>query len=143
MLSVLIKTTKDFALDPEIVERKAKEILSRYFEKREKVELSVIFVDEIESHRFNLRLRKKDELASILTFSLQEQTGQAPPEAGQAFKFDSSPDGVLRLGDIVICPAVMNRQGLTLEEILEHGIKSLFSRIPTTTNQRFRDQRNP
>ncbi len=129
MFSVLIKTTKDFALDPEIVKRKAIEILGRYFEKRDRVELSVVFVDETESHQLNLRLRKKDESASVLTFSLQEQTGQE-------FKFNSSPDGVLRLGDIVICLAVMNSKGLTLEEILKHGIKGLFSRIPTTTNQK-------
>ena len=136
MFSVLIKTTKDFALDLEVVKRKAREVLGHYFEKRDKVELSIIFVDEARSHQLNLRLRKKDEPASVLTFSLQEQTGQA-------IKFDSSPDGVLRLGDLVICPAVMSRKGLALEEILEHGIKSLFSRIPTTTNQRFRDKRNP
>jgi len=136
MFSVLIKTTKDFALDPEIVKRKAKKILDRYFEKRDKVELSVVFVDETESHQLNLKLRKKDEPASVLTFSLQELTVQE-------FKFNSSPDEVLRLGDIVICLAVMNRKGLTLEEILKHGIKSLFSRIPTTTNQRSRDKRNP
>jgi len=73
MFSVLIKTTKDFALDPEIVKRKAIEILGRYFEKRDRVELSVVFVDETESHQLNLRLRKKDESASVLTFSLQEQ----------------------------------------------------------------------
>jgi len=136
MFSVLIKADKDFALDLRVVKRKAKEVLGRYFEKRDKVELSVVFVDEAESHRFNLRLRKKDEPVSILTFSLQEQTGQE-------FKFNSSPDGVLRLGDIVICPAVMNRKRLTLEEILEHGIKSLFFRIPTTANQRFGNKRSP
>ena len=143
MFSVLIKTTKDFALDPEIVKRKARKILDRYFEKRDKVELSVVFVDEAESHQLNLKLRKKDEPASVLTFSLQEQTGQILRFTGREFKFNSSPDEVLRLGDIVICLAVMNRKGLTLEEILKHGIKGLFSRIPTTTDQRSRDKRNP
>jgi len=143
MFSVLIKVTRDFALDPEIVRKKVEEILDRYFKKKDKVELSVVFVDETESRRLNLKLRKKDEAASILTFSLQEQIGQILYFTGQEFKFNSSPDGVLRLGDMVICPAVMDRKGLTLEEILEHGIKGLFLRIPTTANQGFGNKRNP
>ncbi len=136
MFSILIKTVDDFALDLKRVELLSQKILGRCFNKQAKVELSIFFVDEKFSHQLNLKLRQKDEPASVLTFCLQEQ-------AGQAINFNTSPDGVLRLGDMVISPPVMDKKGLSLEEILKHGIKSLLSRVPAEKLQGFGYQRNP
>jgi len=42
----------------------------------------------------------------------------------------------LLLGDIVICPIEAKKKNLSIEFLIEHGIKNLLSEIPITKNLR-------
>jgi len=138
MFSILIKSPEKFCLPEKTIKREAEKILLKYFPESDNVELSLFFVDKDEIWQMNRRHRNLDEPASILSFSQQEksQTEVYQAETGQAFV--NSPDGVLRLGDLVICREIADIKNLSLKDLLNHGIAGLFSQIPTANNWRAR-----
>jgi rRNA maturation RNase YbeY len=143
MYSVLIKSAKKFDLAESEVRRMAGKVLETFFDKNLDLELSLYFVDSKTIHEMNREYRHLNETASILSFSQQELSPTERLQAkGQAYttesrlEFNNAPDKVLRLGDLVICLSVAQEKDLTLEDLLKHGIKSLFSQIPSANSLR-------
>ncbi len=84
---------------------KAGEVLGEDFSK---VSVSVNFVDGDEIHRLNKNFRDVDRETDVLSFpNLDKKSSQSLAEFDSERNFD---DGMLFVGDIVICEKVANMQ---------------------------------
>jgi probable rRNA maturation factor len=92
----------------------------------DRVEVSVSVVGERKIKALNKKYRQTDEITDVLSFPLEDTKTETP--------FLSSPDGVLRLGDIVICYSQAVRQAAEhnrmvdneMEMLAEHGCRHLL-----------------
>ena len=83
------------------------------------VELSVVFVDSLRAKNLNKKYRKMDYVPQVLGFPMSREIDK---------------DGLVRLGDVVICVEELNKEtekyGKKRKEILRewirHGIKNLL-----------------
>jgi probable rRNA maturation factor len=77
------------------------------------VELSMLFVDEQAMTDLNKRFRGKDGPTDVLSFPIDEvpvEGGRSPDSGGTGPGFTAEPSDLPTvLGDVVICPAVANR----------------------------------
>ena len=126
MISILIKSAKKFTLEEERIRSWASNSLKKHG--LANGELSLFFVDSKEIQVLNRRYRKLDQATSVLTFF----QGQAYPESIRR----ATPGKTLLLGDIVICPVEAKKKNLSIEFLIEHGIKNLLSEIPTAKSLR-------
>ena len=135
MISVLIDSAEQSSVD----RAKVKKIVESFLQKQkvDDVEISLKFVGREEMRRLNRDYRDLDEPTTILAFSQQEQ------KKGRAFK--KPPFIVRNLGDLVLCREEMEKKGLSLKELLVHGLKNLLrfdgqsgllTKIPTAKNLR-------
>ena len=69
--------------------------------------VSLSFVDEKEIQKLNKQFREVDKATDVLSFPLLDIKY---PQKISDFEEDVSPDGILYLGDVVICPSVAKRQ---------------------------------
>lgn len=76
-----------------------------------KVVADVSFVDEKTIRKLNRRWRKLDKPTDVLSFPLE---------------FDQGPDGVMRLGDIVICKTQSQAKGHTVPWLIKHAMLHLL-----------------
>ena len=128
MISILIKSAKKITLDEEKIKFWASNSLKKHG--LVNVELSLSFVKPEEIQALNRKYRKLDKATSVLTFF----QGQAyPPKPWRRRK---TPEKTLLLGDIVICPVEAKKKNLSIEFLIEHGIKNLLSEIPITKSLR-------
>lgn len=118
MISVLIKSAEDFGLKKREVADWAKKNLAK--RQQDNCELSIIFVKPEKIRFLNKIYRGIDKPTSILSFS----QGQATPQ------------GILMLGDVVICPSEAKRLNLSVESLIDHGISNLLSEISTPESLR-------
>jgi probable rRNA maturation factor len=118
MISILIKSPEKFTLDEDKIRLWAGKSLKNHG--LDNCELSLFFVDPEEIQTLNRNYRKLDRATSVLTFF----QGQATPEKR------------LLLGDIVICPVEAKKRNLSIEFLIEHGIKNLLSEISTAKSLR-------
>lgn len=118
MISILIKSAKKFTLDEEKIKSWAGNSLKKHG--LANVELSLSFVKPEEIQALNRKYRKLDKATSVLTF----------------FQGQATPEKTLLLGDIVICPIEAEKKNLSIEFLIEHGIKNLLSEIPITKSLR-------
>ncbi len=118
MISILIKSPEKFTLEEEKIKRQAVNFLKKYG--LDNCELSLSFVEPEEIQALNRNYRKLDKATSVLSFF----QGQATPEKR------------LLLGDIVICPIEAKKKNLSIEFLIEHGIKNLLSEISTAESLR-------
>ena len=117
MISVLISAGSRYPFDRKTIRKKAKDFL-RQAGLRE-VEVSLSIVGTRKSLFLNKQYRQLDQPASVLAFGLDDPRG---------------PDGVLRLGDVVVCYPIARQQAVqqrkmmddVLWELVEHGIKNLI-----------------
>lgn len=102
MISVLINQ----AGSTPVQDKKVRQIISSFLRKKkiDDVEVSLEFVDKQEMQALNKKYRGIDKPTTVLTFSQQD---------------------LKILGDIVICLEEAKKQGLTLEQLLIHGLKNL------------------
>lgn len=115
-MNILIKKDPRYPLNLKNIRLKAKEIL-KAFGLSDKTELSIIFVGKRKAKQLNEDYRKMDYVPEVLAFPMNER----------------GPDGVLRLGDVMICfplarDRAFRRERLVEEivfELLEHGIGNL------------------
>jgi probable rRNA maturation factor len=115
---ILIKKPKNWGLDEVLVEKLAKKVL---IEKGYKgnVELSIIFVGRSRAKKLNVEYREKDYIPQVLGFPMSKKVDE---------------DGIIRLGDIVICTQKLKYevkyQKSTLEKVLYewliHGVENLL-----------------
>ena len=97
-----------------------------------KIEIGINIVGSRKIHEYNKKYRGIDSATDILTFALEDHQSnlQHIPRIG----FVSSPDQILRLGDIVLSyPQVVedaSLEGVSVEEeirvLIEHGMNHLL-----------------
>lgn len=117
---ILIKHPNNWGLDGVPVLKIAAESLR--VKKLESVELSVIFMGRKKAKDLNLKYRHKDYIPQVLGFPMSKEADE---------------DGLIRLGDVVICTPKLKYeakyQRKRLEEILRlwmiHGIENLLKEI--------------
>lgn len=116
--SILIKHPINWGLSEDMVRKQALKALK--LKKLDKgIELSVIFVGKKKAKDLNISFRHKDYIPQVLGFPLSRE----PDE-----------DGIVRLGDIVICTQKLKYevefQRSSLEKImlawLVHGVENLL-----------------
>ena len=114
---ILIKHPKNLGLNGELVSKIAKDCLKKKGLKE--IELSVVFVGKKRAKDLNIKYRHKDYIPQVLGFPLSKEADE---------------DGVVRLGDVVICTQKLKYevkfQKKTMTEVLsewiQHGIENLM-----------------
>jgi probable rRNA maturation factor len=114
---ILIKHPKNWGLDEALVLKTATEALEE--KKLDSVELSIIFVGRKKAKELNIKYREKDYVPQVLGFPMSRE----PDE-----------DGMIRLGDVVICTQKLKYevefQKKSLKEVLKewmaHGVENLL-----------------
>jgi rRNA maturation RNase YbeY len=115
--AILIKHPRNWGLQDSLVIRAAEEALKK--KKLNSVELSVIFVGRKKAKDLNIKYRNKSYIPQVLGFPMSRAA-------------DS--DGMIRLGDVVICTQKLKYEakfqkkniGLILKEWMKHGVDNLM-----------------
>lgn len=115
---ILIKHPKNWGLDEEEVLNKAKNALN-FFNLKENVELSVIFVGRKKAKELNIKYRQKNYIPQVLGFPMSKIADK---------------DGYIRLGDVVICTQklkyevsfLQRKRSDILTEWMIHGVENLL-----------------
>ncbi|MBU1327301.1 rRNA maturation RNase YbeY [Patescibacteria group bacterium] len=125
MVSVLFHTESHFPVN----RKKIKEAIESALPSgsHDKIEVSVSVVGDRQMRRLNADFRKKDETTDVLSFPLNDPTTRQAP-------FADSPDGVFRLGDIVVSyPEAIEeaaQEGVLVDDkivsLVLHGLKHLL-----------------
>ena len=123
MVDVLIHKESRYPVSRKAIREAVEKVLLKQGIKR-KTEVSVSIVGDRKMRELNKKYAQKDETTDVLSFSLQEGSGN----------FVSLSDGTLRLGDVVISyPQTVKNAAennvLVEEEIktlVEHGLKHLL-----------------
>jgi len=98
-----INNSTNFKLDKKSFSQLAKKVLKG--ENRERENISIAFVSSAEIKKLNQKYRKKNKPTDVLSFKLDEKDC---------------------LGEIVICPEVVKKNGDKIAEMLVHGILHLL-----------------
>lgn len=122
MVNVLIHKESRYPVKPKVIRETVGEVLLKQRVKS-KVEVGISIVGDRKMKDLNKRYTEKEETTDVLSFGVEEGRG-----------FVNPPDGILRLGDVVISypQAVKNaaeHNVLVDEEIkvlVEHGLKHLL-----------------
>lgn len=72
--------------------------------------INLVFVDGKTAERLNKKYRGQDYTPTVLSFCYN--------------------DGQATIGEIIICLSEAKKQNLTLEKLVNHGLKNLLSQIP-------------
>jgi probable rRNA maturation factor len=115
---ILIRHPKNWGLDEVLTENLAQKILVD-FGFKSGVELSILFVGQKRAKKMNQQYRQKDYIPQVLGFPMSKTA-------------DS--DGVIRLGDVVMCTKKLKYEAVfqkkTVEQILaewlRHGVLNLL-----------------
>ena len=116
---ILIKHNKNWGLSEDLVCRLAQKALRERKIDEESVELSIYFVGPKKAKELNIKYRQMSYIPQVLGFPMSKEK-------------DS--DGMIRLGDIVICNSKLKYeakfQHKSINEILEfwllHGVDNLL-----------------
>lgn len=119
MISVLISSESRYPIG----QKKIREQVSKWLVKEglEDVEISILVVGSRKIRQLNREYRKNDEPTDVLAFPQEGPRG---------------PDGILRLGDIVICYPAAREEAREEEklvdekilELIEHGLNHLLGK---------------
>jgi rRNA maturation RNase YbeY len=117
-VNILIKHPKNWGLIEEMVLEAAKKAL-KSFGYGEETELSIYFVGKAKAKKLNLEYRKKSYIPQVLGFPMDK---------------DKDIDGVVRLGDVVICTQKLKYEvefqkktlAVILDEWMRHGVENLL-----------------
>lgn len=115
---ILIKHPKNWGLQENVVEKYAILALKNFGYDEKDVELSIVFVGRAKAKKLNLDYRQKSYVPQVLGFPMSKV---------------KDVDGLIRLGDIVICTqklkyeCVFLNKGLNdvLSEWMIHGVENL------------------
>jgi rRNA maturation RNase YbeY len=115
---ILIKHCRNWGLDEGVVRKAALDALKSFGYSGEEVELSVCFVGKTRAQKLNQRYRKMNYVPQVLGFPMSKEA-------------DS--DGLVHLGDVVICTSKLKYEASFLKkernevvkEWMVHGVKNL------------------
>lgn len=91
--------------------------------------INLVLVNQEEIHRLNKKYRGQDKPTTVLSFCYWEK-GRARSPARRAKFFDSC------LGEIVVCPQLAEKQKISIEKLVVHGLRNLLSQIPAAALKR-------
>lgn len=94
MITVLFQTESHFPVDRKKVVAAVEDVLSKKM--KMKSEVNVTIVGDRRMHELNKKYRNIDDTTDVLSFPLND------PTQPTTSPFVDTPDGVLRLGDIVV-----------------------------------------
>lgn len=122
---ILIKSESRFPIDRKRIRNLAERVLHQNGIVSDS-EVSLIFVGERKMKRLNRDYRQINQTTSVLAFSQLEKKGSE--------RFIMPPDGILRLGDVVICypeaQKLANKEKVLVDDeidgLLEHGLLNLI-----------------
>ena len=115
---ILIRHNKNWGLDEKMVNNLAQKAL-KYWKYFEDTELSLYFVGRKKARDLNIKFRKMDYCPQVLGFPMNKE---------------KDVDGLVRLGDVVICTQKLKYEARIfnkkIEEVLEewliHGVGNLL-----------------
>lgn len=115
---ILIKHPKNWGLSEELIMCLAKKALKHFGYEDEQVELSIYFVGRDKAKKLNIEYRQKSYIPQVLGFPMSKV---------------KDVDGLIHLGDIVICTQKLKYESIFLkknidiitEEWLVHGVENL------------------
>ena len=127
MTRVLIKASSRFPINRKRIRQIVASVLRKTGVKGE-VEVSISIVGDRKMKILNKEYLKREGTVSILSFPLENTT------EGLGLGFADSPDGVLRLGDIIVSyPQVIKQAAKQsvfidkeIESLIKHGMKNLL-----------------
>lgn len=125
MISILFQTESHFPVDRKKIKRAVEESLSKKI--KSDTEVSISIVGNRRMRALNNQYRKVDETTDVLSFGLNDPTIPRMP-------FVDNPDGVLRLGDIIVSyPQAISQAAdenklvdETIIELVLHGLDHLL-----------------
>lgn len=123
MVSILIKADSRYPIE----RRKLKDTIRRLLAKhgiKENSEVSIAIVGDRRMRQLNRKYKDLDETTEVLAFPLEVEGGT----------FATPPDGILRLGDVVISYPLARKQAAkenilvdeAIGKLAEHGVKHLL-----------------
>jgi len=127
MIRVLIKASSRFPINRKKIRQAAASVLKKNGVKGE-IEVSISIVGDRKMKILNKEYLKREGTVSILSFPLENTTEDL------GLGFADSPDGVLRLGDIVVSYPQVIKQAVKesifidkeIESLIKHGMKNLL-----------------
>jgi rRNA maturation RNase YbeY len=130
MLSVLIKSDSRYPVNRKIIRRAVEDTLSRFKVKDMDAEVSVSVVGERKMSQISRNYLKEDDKHEVLSFPFEDLT------SGREGGFINPPDGILRLGDVVLCwPQVLMaaaRDGVMVDDevylLTAHSVEHLLGK---------------
>ena len=125
MLSVLMKTDSHFQVERKRIRKLIEELLKKEGVKGN-VDVSIDIIGDRLMKKLNKKYRGVDETTDVLSFPIANLTTKS--------QFIDPPDGVLRLGDIVISypqavedAKLLNRLvDVIIDELIIHGLQHLL-----------------
>lgn len=116
---ILIKYPKNWGLQSRVVEKYAIKALKHFGYAEKEVELSIIFVGRKKAKALNIKYRQKNYIPQVLGFPMSKEVDV---------------DGLIHLGDIVICTQKLKYESVFLKknidevlgEWLVHGVENLL-----------------
>ena len=115
---ILIKHPKNWGLQSRIIEKYATKALKFFGYDEKDVELSIIFVGRKRAKDLNIKYRQKNYIPQVLGFPMSKVVDV---------------DGLIHLGDIVICTQKLKYESVflnkniddVLDEWMVHGVENL------------------
>ncbi len=115
---ILIKHPKNWGLQEILVDNLAKKALKNFGYDEKNVELSIYFVGRKKAKELNIQYRQKKYIPQVLGFPMSKE---------------KDVDGMIRLGDIVICTQKLKYESVFLQKNIDevlgewivHGVENL------------------
>lgn len=117
MTTVFIRTESHYTVNRDRIRDKIDEVLKKRGVKG-RIEVSVAIVGDRQMRMLNNKYRKLDQTTDVLAFPLSDTSAQT--------RFVDSPDGVLRLGDIVISYPQARDDASEEEKLVDEKIDELI-----------------
>lgn len=125
MITVLIKTESHYNIN----RQRVRETITRLLQQKGiklNVEVSIVVVGDRQMKKLNNTYRHFDDTTDVLSFPQSDDKKEAP--------FIDPPDGILRLGDIVISYPSAREDAMDegklvddkIDELVEHGMRHLL-----------------
>lgn len=125
MIQINILADAKFPFDREALRFHLREVLTKY-KLTDKIEVNVLVVGKRKMSQLHHEYMQLDGATDVLSFPLNDPEDDRP--------FMASPDGILRLGDIVVCYSEAVKEALEkqckldtqLQFLAEHGLMHLL-----------------
>ena len=130
MIRVLVKTDTRYPVNRKIIRRAVFDTLSKYKAGESDTEVSVAVVGIRKMDKLTSDFKKDAKVHEVLSFPFEDV------DSASGSGFISVPDGVLRLGDIILCwPQVLlaaARDGVMVDDevylLVSHSVEHLLGR---------------